>query len=152
MRIKTIKPVLMAGVSNTKPVPVGTVVDSDGDGGKEREYRALVKRGYAKETNEKVGPPASRNLPKMTATPGSTVRASAKKAAFDPAAAHKDDDFFNEVIGGTVADVEANLDGLDGDSLARLEYLEGQRDGGGRKGALDAIGKARAAHAEGSEG
>lgn len=151
MRIKTLKPVILAGFSNTRPVPVGAVFDSEGDQTTDLEYKALIKAGRAKETKEAVGLPKPRNLGKLsTGTPATQRRG--KTAEFDATAEHADDKFFNDVLAGTVDDVAANLDGLDDNALARMEYLEGQRDGGGRKGALSHIASARAAYAEGSEG
>lgn len=151
MRIKTLKPVILMGFSNTKPVPVGAVFDSEGDQTTDLEYKALIKAGRAKETKEAVGLPKPRNLGKLsTATPATQRRA--KTEAFDASAEHADDKFFNDVLAMTVDDVRANLDGLDDNALARMEYLENQREKGARAGALDAIGKARAAAAEGSEG
>jgi hypothetical protein len=149
MRIKTVKPVIISGYSNTRPVPVGTVLDSEGDQTTDMEYKALVKAGRAKETKEAVGEPKPRNLAKLaTGKPATSRRA--VTATFDPAAEHADDAFFNDALAGTVDDVKANLDGLDDNALARMEYLEGQREKGPRQGALDAIGKARASLAEGA--
>jgi hypothetical protein len=148
MRIKTTKTVLLSGTGH-RPTVAGTVVDAGGDQARINEFKALITAGYAKETKEAVGVPKRGNQRKLT--DAAPAKRGDRAEAFDASAAHADDEFFNEVVSGTVGDVEANLADLDANGLARLEYLEGQREGGARKGALDAIGKARAA-LDGGEG